>query len=57
MYFKDKHLPFLVNLYGTRKQKEPTQEYLLKENNEYISKNNLRNVVTTTTPTCNVANL
>jgi hypothetical protein len=29
---------FVVNLSGTRKQKEPTQEYLLKDNNEYISR-------------------
>ena len=56
---KDKHLPFLVNLSETRKQKETTQEYLLKENNEYISriKTILRNVVTATTPTCDVENL
>ena len=29
---------FLVSLSRTRKQKEPRQQYLLKENNEYISR-------------------
>ena len=29
---------FVVNLSGTRKQEEPKQEYLIKENNEYISR-------------------
>jgi hypothetical protein len=29
---------FVLNMSGTRKQEEPKQEYLLKENNEYISR-------------------